>query len=139
MSIGRDDLSDPQCGCAALGSETTESDLIAGLEGSLRPTRSHQVIGAGELTLPLLDFALMATKLQPYVLIYSSGAGSRQRPRALSTPPASHVAKMMNVTLIILCCDLRHRIRNASRANLQAGGRKHGDAGNNGTQERCTL
>jgi hypothetical protein len=55
MPIGRDDLSDPQRGGAALGSETTESDLIAGLEGSLRPTCSHQVIGAGEFALPLLD------------------------------------------------------------------------------------
>src|ERR1700739_4984664 len=59
MPIGRNDLRNPQRSCATLCSETTESDLIAGLEGSLCPACSHQVIGAGELALPLLDFALI--------------------------------------------------------------------------------
>src|SRR5579859_8012473 len=59
MSIGRDDLRNPQRSRATLCSETAESDLIAGLKGYLRPACSHQVIGTGELALPLLDIAVI--------------------------------------------------------------------------------
>src|SRR5579872_1941246 len=64
MPICCDDLRNPQRSCATLCSETAESDLIAGLEGFLRPACSHQVIGAGELALPLLGFALVGLRFK---------------------------------------------------------------------------